>query len=221
MKVFYVGDGKHDVGAPDPSGQPHRAAGVVPGLVRRLCHVDDEASLAVRWAQIPRLSPTKKRGYQHKVRGAMLLASRYDCGAVICVVDRDGDADRLDAMVAGTVNRDRWTEALKVVCGQAVESGEAWVLADRRALAEVLGLAEDDVRRVVPNGSPEKLKQTSGKVEKRPKELVARVAELAHEEDSVTLRERVVAVSDLAVLETECPLGFEPFARALRSTLSA
>ncbi len=150
----------------------------------------------------------------------MLLALRSECQAVVCVVDRDGDPDRLKAMAAEAANRNSYTDRLEVVCGQAVESGEAWVLADRRALAKVLALGEDEVRRVVPSGSPEKLKQSSGKPEKRSKDLLAKVARLAHEDDSLDLRERVVAEADLEVLERECPLGFAPFALALRETLN-
>ena len=97
----------------------------------------------------------------------------------------------------------------------AIESIEAWTLGATTALAERLGLPLGNIKKKLPK-PVETLYQSSGKREHRPKDLIAAIAELAHQRDSLELREAVAEQTDLQELERTCPEGFGRFAADLR-----
>ncbi|MCB9567472.1 MAG: hypothetical protein H6710_09740 [Myxococcales bacterium] len=218
MKVLFVGDGKHDVGLPDGPhrGDPWPARGVVPALARQVVPMIADDSLALAWKDLHRWRPTpgsgRPRGYAAKIKLAALLARRkLGCEAVIAVADRDGEPTRPDELAAAADE----PHPVPTVCGVAIESIEAWTLGATTALAERLGLPLGNIKKKLPK-PVETLYQSSGKREHRPKDLIAAIAELAHQRDSLELREAVAEQTDLQELERTCPEGFGRFAADLR-----
>ncbi len=217
-RVLFVGDGKHDVGGPDWTVEDaFPAGGVVSHLVVRTAAVELEGSLALRWKDILRLSPSAKRGYSGKLRAALLLAERkYGLGGVVAVVDEDHDAKRRE--LAGVTDAG---SQCPVVCGVAVRSIEAWTLGSPTALAEVLGTTREQLRSAYPTVPVEQLYEGSGKEELRPKRLLRSLSQkFARREDSLELREEVARLADVDELYKTCPDGFAPFAVNLRKTFA-
>ncbi|MEP7120821.1 MAG: hypothetical protein ABJE95_07930 [Byssovorax sp.] len=230
MKVLFVGEGNHDIGGAGKSwGQPRPARGVVPMLAHRVCPsiqiegVDPAASkegdsIALAWHDISRFSPKGRRGFEGKVAAAMLVSSRkFGCAGTVCVSDQDGDSDRLGALLRGKqggVAQVRTSHAIAV--GVAVESIEAWTLGAPEAVAEELDVHVSRVRAVLPGKHVESLRESSGKEEHRPKPLIGRLAALAHREDSTEMRCAVAARTDVTLLRSACPEGFDRFAEELR-----
>lgn len=208
-----MGEGPHDVGRPAASPQDaSAAAGVVPALARRIVPGLSSESLAVRWTELPRFHPfAQKRGYEARVAAALLISQRkYRLDGTICVADQDRDKDRLAAMQAG---RDRGLELVgaphAAVCAVAVESIEAWTLGARSALASELRLDPRELRDKLP-ADVESLTEQSGKPEKRPKRLLAQLAEQAHRTDCADLRTRIAEQTDVEELASACRQGFAP-----------
>jgi hypothetical protein len=220
MKVLFVGEGTHDIGRPDFPAKPRLAAGVVAVLARNICPAIDAESVGVAWREIRIFNPDKKhKGWAAKVEAAILLARQYRCAGTICVADRDRDDTRLAAM-------DEWKQSgakslaagHAVVCAVAVESIEAWTLGDQEAVAAVLGVKVDTIRkRYYKVSDVEKLHERSGKPGLRPKELLRQLAELKHREADTQLREEIAACTDVDALQKTCPKGFRPFAERLKA----
>jgi hypothetical protein len=221
VKALFVGEGKHDIGPAGESwSQPRPATGVVPALARRVCPSIGAESIALAWHDISRFSPSARRGLEAKVAAAILLsARRFDCAGTICVIDRDGDEARLDAMGRG---ERRGLSAVgaphTTAVGEAVESIDAWTLGAPSALAEALGIPVERVHPALPKKHVEALRESSEKEEHRPKAVLARIAALANQSDGTTLRRAVAERTSVADLESSCPAGFAPFARKLRAS---
>ncbi|MEZ4448783.1 MAG: hypothetical protein R3B09_04820 [Nannocystaceae bacterium] len=220
MKVLFVGDGAHDVGKPETRFHevPWIAlGGVVPHLARKVVPGIREDSLALTWGDLARLSAVQGSGrvkdYARKVGFAVTIAARrYGCDAVVAVVDRDGEKSRL-------VEAEAIAKAIyevPTVYGVAIESIEAWTLGSRTALAVHVGVGLPALHGHYPHSRVEEFYATSGKAELRSKEILARVAGLCHQRDSLAFREAVAQATDVAELERACPRGFGPFAAALR-----
>jgi hypothetical protein len=234
VKVLFVGEGNHDIGAAGESwGQPRPARGVVPVLAHGVCASiqiegadptarKDADSIALAWHDIPRFSPAGRKGFEAKVAAAMLLSSkRFGCAGTICVSDQDGDEDRLGALQRGKLRGLAQVGAHHAIAiGVAIESIEAWTLGAPEAIAEELDVPVSRVRGVLPSKHVESLRESSGKEEHRPKALIGRLAALAHREDSTALRCAVAARTSVDLLQSACPQGFERFAEELRTAFS-
>jgi hypothetical protein len=103
-----------------------------------------------------------------------------------------------------------------VAVGVAVESIEAWTLGATEALAEELRIPIARVRHELQGLDLEKLRESSGKVEHRPKSILDRLAKIAHRSDETELRAEVASRTKATDLEAACPRGFAPFAQELR-----
>lgn len=217
MKLLFVGEGSQDIGRPEFAPKPRPAGGVVAVLARRLCPAISADSIALSWRKIPVLDRKKRgKGFAAKVTSAILLAAQQGCAGTVCVVDRDRDDGRLQQMEEG---KNRGLELVSgphaVVCGIARESIEAWTLGAPEAIARVLRADVAQLQVAYKLGDVETFYQHSGKAENRPKDILARVAELGHLEDSTEFRERVAEHTDLDALVQVCPKGFGPFAAEL------
>jgi hypothetical protein len=219
MKVLFVGEGPSDIGK-QLGVHPRPAKGIVSALARRICPAIGTDSIAISWVEIPRLNRSQKgKGFEAKAAAAIALsAERFHCEGTVCVLDRDRDSQRMKALEAG---RARGLGLLKkphaVVCGLAVESVEAWVLTDPGALASILGCEEREIRAMYPHHRVEELYQQSGKKEHRPKDLLQQIVESQHREATLDFLEEVAQAVSIETLEKFCPLGFRPFAEALRA----
>ena len=125
--------------------------------------------------RVHRRRPTLS-GYEHKVRDAIVEARISGCTAVVVVVDRDGSAVglRLTALSAGRTQADGEGEALakKTALGVAVETVEAWLLADETALNTAL----DPHPHAAMTPSPELL-AGAARSEKHPKGAASSAAQ--------------------------------------------
>jgi len=219
VKVLYVGEGNHDIGpAPANPNQPRTAAGPIPTLVRKIQPAISEDSLALAWRELARFNrDAKKRGYEAKVKAALLLAeSKFGCAGCILVVDQDRDEDRRTILHQAAQTAPKRASSFPVVVGVAVESVEAWTLGARGAVAAVLGLDLATIERQYPSPHVESLHENSGKEEHRPKRLLQKIADLARRSDGLDLRTQIAEKTEVADLEVACPSGFAPFARAIR-----
>jgi len=215
MKVLFVGEGSHDVGSPGFAPEVRAATGIVPTLARRVCPAIGEESVSIFWREVPVLPMKPKlNGLAAKVRSSIALAVKNQCDGTVCVADQDRDTDRLPAMnegvsAAGSDHR--------IVCGVAIESIEAWVLGAPTAIASVLTVAVAEVQKHYRLKDVEDLYQNSDKAERRPKDLLDRIAEVKHQTAGTSFRHEVAQRADVAELERNCSQGFKPFADKLRA----
>lgn len=212
MRVRVVSEGMLDTG----DGIRLGAVGV---LVKRLLSEKlgrEVADWEIEGDRLPRTHERSQdvRGYERKVDLAIQAAAADGCSSVAIVVDRDRTAgrQRLDLLEAGrqlAVQRGD-TLAERTAVGVAVETVEAWLLADERALNEALRLAP-------PTGSiqaPESL--TGGpKTEHHPKEKLRALLERCRTEQKGSY-EAVAEQVTLEQVELRCPVGFAPFAAEVR-----
>jgi hypothetical protein len=219
MKALLVGEGPHDIGTPTFAPKPHPATGVLAILFKKVCpHVNAEC-VGYFWREIPILDRKKrKRGWAARVTSDIVLSVQQGCEGTVCVVDRDQDSDRLPAMEEG---RERGlklvAEAHLAACGVAQESIEAWTLGAPTALSLVLG---ETIERILEHYRPadvEEFHENSGKVEKRPKSLIARIAAIKWHDANTEFRQRVAEQTDIVELGRNCPKGFKPFADKLKA----
>jgi len=138
---------------------------------------------------------------------------RAGAEAAVIVIDRDRTAPRerwrrLDEQ-RRRIREDRERPvAIPVAIGVAVETIEAWLLADELALCRVLGLPNPEK----PMASPEGLDGTPGEAT-HPKCVLNRYFARDTKQDREFL-DRVAAVAremDLDVVARMCPEGFERF----------
>jgi hypothetical protein len=222
MKVLFVGEGRHDIGPAVFGPHPRPAAGVVSALCRRINPRIATDSVSLRWQDIATLNRSK-RGLEHKLVAAKELAVRHGCTGTIAVVDRDGPngAARIDDLQNGRSRSHANDSAVHpIAVGMAVESIEAWTLGDPQAIANVLGVSVDQVRQIYRESKVEEFHEQSGKSEFRPKEILKQVTDLKHRLPDVAFRVDVANQTDLAILESNCPNGFAPFAEDVRRIFS-
>lgn len=223
MKVLFIGEGRHDIGDPNPTPYyPRSAQGTIPALVRRICDGIDSESVALSWSEIRRFNPSaQKSGYPAKVAAAALLAVRkFDCAVIVVVADRDGEADRQSGLEEGVDRARQLFPQHSTVWGLAIESVEAWTLGVRDKIAEELGVDVKLVQQLYPAGvDVESLSERSGKPDHHPKRLMERIAQLKHRHDCTEFRQAIAEKTDVAALSQACPKGFAPFVERLRKAL--
>jgi hypothetical protein len=224
VKVLFIGEGRHDIGDPNPNSYaPRPAHGTIPSLARRICQNITSESVALAWKDIPRFSlSAQKRGFPAKITAAALLAVRkFGCGATVVVTDRDGQADRQSELEKGVDSARQLFLQHPTVWGLAIESVEAWTLGVPDKIAEELGLDVKLVHQQFPGGlDVESLSERSGKPDHRPKQLLERIAQLRNRQDCTEFRQAIAERTDVGDLARACPKGFAPFAERLRRTLA-
>lgn len=139
-----------------------------------------------------------------RLEGWLRVAKKQNFDAVVAVIDRDDDPDRIRQVDAAQISE----LPTKRAFGVAIRSFDAWMLADEVALSQALG------QTVQPQPDPE--------VESNPKREVERL----HKENSCTKWMRDVYAEVMAVvrvdqLDKRCPKGFAPFHRRLGELVSS
>jgi len=172
VKVLFIGEGPHDVGASSSNPyQPRPACGTIPTLARRIWAGIGPESVALAWREIRRFNPSaQKRGFAAKVAAAALLAVKsFDCGATVVVADRDGEAGRAVELEDGVNRAGQLFQRHRATWGLEVESVEAWTLGVPDTIAEELGVDVELVRKQYPRGiHVEFLSERSGKPDHAP-----------------------------------------------------
>lgn len=224
MKVLFIGEGRHDIGDPNPnSHEPRPAHGTIPTLARCVLPNISSESMALAWREIIRFNPSaQKRGFPAKVAAAAFLAARkFGCAATVVVADRDGQADRQSGLEEGVDRARQLFPQHPTAWGLAIESVEAWTLGVPDKIAEELGVDVKLVQQQYPGGmGVESLSERSGKPDYRPKQLLERIAQLKHRQDCTEFRQSIAEKTDVDALARACPKGFAPFAEQLRKAFS-
>ena len=190
MKVLLVSEGHHEMGKDQETG-------ALEFFVRGIY----EGSLQCDLAKVSRKDihahHGKGRGYFKRAIRWMLEAKKNGYDALILVIDQDNQPDRIK----------QFTEAQKTdnilfrrALGVAIRTFDAWILADERALSQIL----NDT--ISAQSRPEEVRDAK-----------ERCAELLT--NSMAQNEFYAAVAAKAridTLEKQCPKGFAPFAERVR-----
>jgi hypothetical protein len=155
-----------------------------------------------------RVSSSRVRGFHGKggrlfKRAVAWLREAKKCGfaALILVVDRDGEKDRV-----GQISRAQESDLVQLsrAMGIAIEAFDAWMLADERALTTALGYTVDR------QPDPESIAD--------PKESVRALRSQAGLDPSLPeLYANIAHQIGLDLLAQRCPGGFAPFAERVRA----
>jgi hypothetical protein len=189
MKVLVVSEGPNELG------------GALQNLVRRLGMKEGE--LETDRVSLPSVHAHhgKGKGYFKRAVRWMLEAEKRGFEALILVIDQDGRPERtreLDDAQGFTGT------AIHRALGVAIRTFDAWMLADERALTQVLEIP------ISRQSDPEAITDAKGVCNR-----------LLDESDrSITPTAMYAAIAnetDLGLLETRCPRGFGVFAGRVRA----
>jgi hypothetical protein len=188
MRVLLVSEGKHE------------RSGALEALVRRMngtfaeVHQDRLANGDIH------VIHGKGRGYFKKALRWIGEARKRGYHALVLVVDEDGNPDRVGEIDEA---QDNTLFPLPRALGVAVRMFDAWILADERALTDVLGYT------VGRQKNPETIAD--------PKAECANL--LSRTKINITQAQMYAAVAEKAnpdVVSNRCPKGFAPFAGRVR-----
>ena len=202
MRVLLVSEGSHEGHPAEENPQALRA------LVRRIL----PGSTTYEWLDVhdlPRGNPFPGKGGGHYKLSLKALKYATDKGfdALVCVTDADRRHERIKEFDAG-----QESDRLKLprALGIPVEAFDAWILADHKALGEVLGVALS----LLP--SPETLDGGKGS-SRHPKQCCRELMHLHKWKGTqAEFYAAVCACADLDVIAGRCPKGFLPFLQRLR-----
>lgn len=229
MRIMVFGDGPNELGKPELWGQwlPAGDLGALPQIVDHLLKnpKDVEYSAekfkkniphtAIKIDDIPKdanISTRIKHKSARKVQNAILLAKANGCQAIIILIDRDTkpDSERIALLKEGRDTLATYVGYPVCAVGCAVETFDAWMIADGKAI----GLAGGDASR--SHREPEKMdgKEDTGR---HPKD---RAGEVFGGKTGLSPKYAAVALHvDLELLEKACPKGFKPFAEEVRDKI--
>jgi len=193
VKVLLVSEGDHELGKGENTGALEIFARRIYGVDLQ-CEKDKVSNPKVR------VHAGKGSRYCKRALAWMRHAKKNGYDALILVIDQDNQPDRIK----------QFTEAQKTddilfrrALGVAIHTFDAWILADERALSQIL----NDV--ISPQSRPEEIRDV--------KERCAQL--LTNSKVALSQSEFYAAVAAKAridTLEKQCPKGFAPFAERVR-----
>jgi hypothetical protein len=194
MRVLVVSEGEHEQG------------GALENFLRRLG--GKEAKFAFDGVQRDDIHTHhgKGRGYVKRALRWLKEAKRREMDALVLLVDQDNPEYRRSEQVREAqeyCNPKVPALNLPRAMGVAIKTFDAWMLADEKALTEVLGCT------VARQHDPETISQ--------PKKVCGRLLESGT--NRMAQREMYAGVAlrlDIEVLTKRCPKGFKPFAERVR-----
>ncbi len=219
VRLMVVGEGPHELGDPDTWETDGRASeAAMPTLVHRiLCEPAEvcyhKVKLSARGSRTERRRAKHIHGRGTKASGRVKTwidrALRADCHGVIILWDRDGDtrSDRLAQMKVGRdeMANDTDTEYPACAVGVAVESFDAWMIADGNALGRAEGNG------AISHPTPENLSAAEAK---------ERAQEIFGDEDGLRRCYATVAEHvNMKTLANCCPAGFAPFKQEIEQRI--
>ena len=189
MRVLVVSEGKHE------------QSGALENLLKRLGgdHHDFSPDRMAR-SDLPRVHGGK--GYFKKALRWLLRAQNKGYDALVLLIDEDGTKKRVQE-IREAQNHNLLSQLPRAM-GVAIRTFDAWMLADEKALTEVLG------HNVNRQPAPETIR--------RPKQVCAVL--LADSDSQISQSEMYARVSGEINVDTlcdRCPSGFSPFAARVRN----
>lgn len=205
MKVLIVSEGRseHLSATSTHPAADEEIAGALRNLVCRLGRESDVWQIDEDRVSSPKVRAFhgKGRGYEKRCICWMREAEKRGYDAIVLLVDRDRVESRIAEVDAAQASP---LASIRRAFGVAVESFDAWMLADQVAMSKIFGST------VQRQPDPELLTN--------PKEAFRRLVQAAQREDSVSkLYAAIGAAVDLAELKSRCPRGFAPFAERVQS----
>jgi len=194
-RVLLVAEGASELGA-----APSEHRGALTALVARL--LDRELEVECERASSPKVQIHRGHGAAFTKRALAWIrhAQREGFDALVLLIDHDGDGERQKQL--DVAQRDAHF-SLPRALGVAIRTFDAWMLADERALSQVLDFPVDKQK------SPEDMSD--------PKATVHALREQGAE--SLLLPELYWRISEqlrLELLISNCPKGFGQFAQRVR-----
>ena len=193
MRVLIVAEG------------PHELSGALENLVKKLG--GDSSSF-----ESDRISSTKIHNHPGKLPRLtkraiswLKVAEQSNFDAIILIVDEDGQNERIQQLQNA---QDSSISQLPRAMGVAVRTFDAWMLADEKALSEVLGYSIN--------------KQPDPETIRNPKQVCQELLE----KSSVQMRQRemyaeVSSNIDIDILSNRCQKGFKPFAENVKNVFQS
>lgn len=194
MKVLLVAEGKHERGKEDRDGALER-------LVCRLHQGIAQCDLERVSRKDIHAHHGKGQGYFKKAVRWMKVAEEQGYDALVLVIDQDKALERVRE-ITDAQNDQR--VPLRRALGVAIRTFDAWMLADERAVAYVLGYAVPTQR------SPEEMSDAKGVCTQL---LGQSQAAMSQSEFYAS----VAREADFGTIEQRCPRGFAPFAQRVRA----
>ena len=196
MRVLIVSEGEHELGTP---AEPDCCA--LCELIRRLLPPEPEVSIETRRIRDFRNHVHGKgSGLFKKLIHILQQAQRQGFDALCLLIDQDEQKSRRnDINLAQQYQQVTIPRAL----GLAVQTFDAWFLADHQVLGEVLG------QRIPLQPCPEQLRNPKA-------EIQAFLQRTNVSESQRRLYHRIAERLDLSKLATQCPDGFAPFAERVK-----
>ncbi len=188
MRVLVVSEGKHE------------QSGALENLLRRLggggtvFDIDRVSSDRIRIHVVPgKGKPLFKRALRW-----LLEAEKRGLDALVLLIDQDGERERC-RQIADAQDNEKLSHLPRAM-GVAIETFDAWMLADEEALTMVLG------HTVLTQPEPETIRD--------PKGVCAGLLgkEMAQREMYAQIADKI----DIVELSSRCPKGFKPFAEHVR-----
>lgn len=210
-RVVVFGEGRHELGPDLGNNLAANHLPALPRLVHRLAGQPGETTYTCLLFRDVRPVHGKGHSLAKKVRNAVREAKLKGFAAAVVVIDRDRNADteRIRPLRQG---RDLQGGEGYPPCavGAAVETFDAWMIADPKAIMAAQGDAEK------AHGSPESLDGKEGSA-RHPKDVAASAF---GGKKGLSARYAAVAETvDLELLRKRCPKGFAPFANEVETRI--
>jgi hypothetical protein len=214
VRILFVGEAGPDTGS-ERLGES--STGAIPILAKKVIAgrvPEDKIAYGIESGRLHRYH--RATGLVRKVVGTVREANIQGLDAVVVVMDRDGEknANRVREFKEG---RDCAAREVPIptAVGVAIETLEAWLLADEPAIGRALGLETPPAKGI----DPEKLTGRSGAPD-HPKTMLKKLlASDSQDRGYVEQVEAIAREADVEVVEKRCSKGFKPFADEIRQFL--
>jgi hypothetical protein len=189
MRVLVVAEGKHERG------------GALEELLKRLGGRQATFESDRVQNNCIHTHPGKGQGYFKRAVRWLLEAQKRGVDALVFLIDEDRQAERVEQINNAQMSTQ---SALPRALGVAIRSFDAWMLADEKALTDVLSCQIDK------QPDPESIRD--------PKQRCAELRGRSPNDMSQSaMYAKVSGCLDLDVLRARCEKGFGPFAERVRS----
>ena len=196
MKILLVSEGPHELG-------PDHSDGALDRLTRKMLRSD--ASFTAMKVSDPSVKTHRLRGKgggtEKRVRMWIRRAQREGFDAIILVIDRDKEPDRIRQM---ELVQDDENVTFPRALGVAIVRFDAWMLADEQAIGKALGCQIDAQKAPESNRDPKsdlRSLQRQSEFDSGLPQLYALIAQHAK----------------IDQLKHRCPKGFAPFAQRVEA----
>jgi hypothetical protein len=198
MRILVVSEGRHELALESPVADSPLVQFVLRLLGKTTAPIEFERRrVADKCVNVLQASG-KSEAYEKRAVAWLRFAEQNHFDAVVIVVDRDRKPQDRAGLVVAQSNT---SQTIHRAIGIAVESFDAWMLADEKSLTKIVG------NKVSRQPDPESLSDSKERCRQLAEKAGLSMTQLCH---------AVAKAADLAILERRCPKGFAPFATKVR-----